>query len=65
MGVGLLGWIAYNLFVELQPSAEGRSPLVPTLFALTITAIGIGRMRKGLALPTGERSDERSEGETP
>jgi hypothetical protein len=39
-GLALLGWIAYNLFVEMQPEARGRSPL-PALI-LSAGAIYVG-----------------------
>ncbi len=48
LGVGLLVWIGYNLFVEMQPAAEGRSPVVPTLFALALVAAGVFRLRTQL-----------------
>tara|TARA_R110002126_G_scaffold86474_7_gene208728 strand:- start:7001 stop:7237 length:237 start_codon:yes stop_codon:yes gene_type:complete len=40
MGCSLLGWIAFNLFVEMQPEAEGKNPLVPTLVGLLLVGTG-------------------------
>ena len=44
MGLGLLAWIAYNVFVEMQPAAEGRNPIGPTLFGLGLVAAGVFRV---------------------
>lgn len=33
VGVAILGWMAYNVFVEMQPEAKGRNPLPALLFA--------------------------------
>ncbi len=58
IGVGLLGWIGYNLLVEMQPEAEGRSPVKPAVFAVVLIGIGITRIRSRLktanAAATGE-----------
>ena len=45
MGLALLGWVAYNLFVEMQPSARGRSPVVAVSFGMGLVGTGIWRMR--------------------
>ena len=45
LGVVLLGWIGYNLFIEMQPQAQGRSPIGPSLFALTLTGVGFQWVR--------------------
>lgn len=45
LGVVLLGWIGYNLFVEMQPTAEGLSPIAPTIFALALIVGGVLRLR--------------------
>lgn len=47
-GTGLLAWIGYNFLIEMQPEAEGRSPVAPLIFAVSILLIGISRIRKGL-----------------
>jgi hypothetical protein len=46
LGSGLLLWIAYNLFVEMQPQAEVRNPVAPMLFAVVLVVIGIGKLRQ-------------------
>ena len=33
MGLGLFAWLGYNLFIEMQPEAEGRSPIPAALLA--------------------------------
>lgn len=45
MGVGLAAWIAYNQFIEMQPEAEGRNPLVPILLAIGMLFVGVTWMR--------------------
>jgi hypothetical protein len=40
IGLALLGWIAYNLFVERLPQAKGRSPLLALV--LSAGAIYVG-----------------------
>lgn len=39
-GLALLGWIAYSLFVETQPEAHSRNPLLPLV--LSAGAIFVG-----------------------
>lgn len=57
IGATLLVWIAYNLFVEMQPEAEGLSPVGPAVFASLLVALGIGRMRKAVSpRPDGQGS---------
>ena len=41
IGVGLLAWIAYNLFVEMQPEAKGRRVIGPVIFAIASIGMGI------------------------
>lgn len=45
LGITLLAWISYNLFVEMQPEAKGRNPLMPAVFAVTLVVVGIQRLR--------------------
>ena len=45
LGGGLLAWIGYNTFVEMQPQAEGRSPIIPSLFGGAMLISGILRIR--------------------
>jgi uncharacterized membrane protein HdeD (DUF308 family) len=45
IGVGLLGWIAFNQFVEMQPQAEGKSPLVGSALAALMIFSGVVRIR--------------------
>ena len=39
-GVTLAGWIAYNLFIERLPAAQGRSPILPALLAIGCLFVG-------------------------
>ncbi len=48
IGVGLLGWIAFNQFVEMQPQAEGKSPLVGSALAVLMIVSGVVRIRSFL-----------------
>ncbi len=45
IGISLLGWVAYNLFVELQPEAEGRSPYSAIMFSAVMIYIGLQWIR--------------------
>lgn len=40
MGLALLCWIGYNLFIERLPEAQGRNPLLPVLFAIGLLYAG-------------------------
>ena len=40
MGAAILLWVGYNLFIERQPVAEGRSPIPALIFS--VAAIGVG-----------------------
>ena len=40
IGGMILAWIGYNYFVEMQPEAEGRNPLVPVLFSVCLLGYG-------------------------
>jgi hypothetical protein len=40
IGLAILGWIAYNYLVEMQPSARGRSPLPPLIFSTAAIYVG-------------------------
>jgi hypothetical protein len=44
-GLGLLGWILYNLFIERLPEAQGRSPVVPLLVSAAFLYVGFRWMR--------------------
>jgi len=48
MGVALLLWIGYNLFVEMQPEAEGLSPRAGFALAVGMIGVGIARIRSQL-----------------
>ncbi len=58
MGLGLLGWITYNLLVEMQPSAEGRSPVGPLIFAVSMIAVGTVRIIHRLIVIRNARERE-------
>jgi len=49
-GAGILGWIGYNLFVEMQPEAEGRRIVSPLLFSTTLVIVGGSLMAQGFSL---------------
>ena len=40
IGLGILGWIAYNYLVEMQPAARGRSPLPALVFSAAAIYVG-------------------------
>ena len=40
MGLSLFAWLGYNLFIEMQPEAEGRSPIPAALLASAFIFVG-------------------------
>jgi len=46
MGLGLLGWIGYNYFIEMLPAAEGKNPVVPLIVACVSLYLGVKYLRK-------------------
>jgi hypothetical protein len=40
VGLTILGWIAYNYLVEMQPAARGRSPLPALVFSGAAIFVG-------------------------
>jgi len=40
IGLGILGWIAYNHLVEMQPSGRGRSALPALVFSAAAIYVG-------------------------
>ncbi len=40
MGLSLFAWLGYNLFIEMQPEAEGRSPIPASLLASAFVFVG-------------------------
>ena len=40
IGVSILGWIAYNYLVAMQPEARGRNPLPAVIFSGAAIWIG-------------------------
>ncbi len=40
IGISILAWIGYNYFIEMQPEAEGRNPIVPLIFSCTAIFVG-------------------------
>ena len=40
LGLGLLGWIGYNLLLEMQPEAKGRNPIVPIIISIGLIIVG-------------------------
>jgi hypothetical protein len=47
LGLGLLGWVGYNVLVEEQPSARGHSPIPPVITSLVLVTIGTWLVRSG------------------
>jgi hypothetical protein len=47
MGLGLATWVAYNLFIDMQPEAEGKKPLIPILLSIGMLYVGVKWMREG------------------
>jgi len=45
IGATILLWIAYNYLVEMQPSAQGRNPLVPCAVGAAMVFVGIKWIR--------------------
>lgn len=41
MGVGLLGWVGYNLFIERLPATQGRSPVPALVFSAGLLYVGV------------------------
>ena len=58
LGTGLLSWVSYNLFVDMQPAAEGRNPLPPILFGAAMLVVGVLRLRQALRAGTEPRRRE-------
>ena len=48
LGLSLGCWIAYNLLVEMQPSAEGRNPLPAVVLTALFLYVGVTRIRRGM-----------------
>ena len=44
LGVLLLAWVLFNLFVHLQPEAEGRTPAPAALIGTIMVLIGVSRV---------------------
>ena len=40
LGLVLLCWVGYNLFVEMQPEARGVNPLPAIIFSLVFLYVG-------------------------
>jgi len=59
LGGSLLAWIGYNLFVEMQPSAEGKNPVVPTILGVGIFVGGVYRTGQAFGFFSGSRDDPR------
>ncbi len=45
MGVGLIAWVGYNLFVEQLPETEGRRPFGPIAMSFAFLYVGFKWMR--------------------
>jgi len=56
MGLGLLGWIGYNLLFEMQESARGRSSVLAIFSRLvSFTKATIGLVMADLTWPHMEK----------
>ena len=40
IGLSILGWIAYNFLVQMQPEARGRNPLPALIFSGAAIYVG-------------------------
>ena len=40
MGLALLCWVGYNLFIERLPEAQGRNPIPAILFTIGLLYVG-------------------------
>lgn len=54
IGIGVGGWVAYNYLVEMQPEAEGKTPLPALVLTAVSLYVGVTRTRK--AFRKGEPS---------
>ncbi len=45
IGIALATWIGYNLLVEMQPEAKGRSPIGPSILAASCMYVGFNWLR--------------------
>lgn len=48
LGVVILGWAGYNLFIEMQPSSEGKNLKLSAAFSVVIIFVGMIRIKSGL-----------------
>jgi hypothetical protein len=46
LGAALLGWVAYNLFVERLPETKGRDPFGPIKFGVLMIGAGVIVLRE-------------------
>jgi len=53
-GLGMLTWVGYNLFIEMLPAAEGKSPIYPIVIGILFIYAGIKRVWVKNKLHTGE-----------
>ena len=47
LGIVLVLWIGYNLFVSMQPQARGRNPIPAMLVSAGLISVGIKWVRGG------------------
>lgn len=47
LGTLLLGWIGYNLLVELQPEAKRLNPLPALIFSAALIGVGVKWVSEG------------------
>ena len=45
LGIGLAGWIAYNLLILRTPYAQGRNPTLPIVMSVLWVYVGYKWMR--------------------
>lgn len=45
LGLGLAGWIFYNLFIERLPETQGRNPLPAIVVSAALVFVGYRWMR--------------------
>ena len=64
IGLSILGWIAYDYLVEMQPEARGRTPLPALVFSAATIYVGARwlfakqKISNQSLQPTADRSDE-------
>lgn len=48
LGLCLLSWIGYNLFIDMTPEAQGRSLIMPIIVSIGFMYVGQLWIRNGI-----------------